>query len=72
MTDVELDVGIAGVERLGVGVGRDELDATETCVNHPVDGVGSAAADSDDLDHCEIATGLIVSHKILSDPRLIV
>ena len=42
-------------ERLGVGVGRDELDAAQAGVDHAVDRVGAAAADADDLDDREIA-----------------
>ena len=48
--DVELDVGVAHQQRLGVGVDRDELDAAEADLDHPVDGVDAAAADADDLD----------------------
>ena len=33
----------------------DELDAGEPGVDHPVHGIGSTAADTDDLDDCEIA-----------------
>ena len=55
--DVELDVGIAHQQRLGVGVDGDELDALEPGVDHPVDGVDAAAADADDLDHGEIVLG---------------
>ena len=55
VADVELDVGVRHLERLGVRVGGDELDAGEAGVDHAVDGVGAAAADADDLDDCEIA-----------------
>ena len=58
--DVQLDVGVAHRERLGVGVGGDELDAAQAGVDHPADGVGAAAADADDLDHCEIAAAVHV------------
>ena len=37
--DVELHVGVAHEQRLGVGVDRDELDALEAGVDHAVDGV---------------------------------
>ena len=47
--DVQLDVGVAHEKCLGVGVDRDELDSLEAGVDHPVDGVGTAAADSDHL-----------------------
>ena len=46
-TDVELDVGVAHQQRLGVGVDGDELDALQPGVDHPVDGVDAAAADAD-------------------------
>ena len=52
--DVEFDVGVAHQQRLGVGVDGDELDALESLLDHPVDGVDSAAADSDDLDDREV------------------
>jgi hypothetical protein len=57
VADVELDVGVRHLQRLRVGVGRDELDARQPGVDHAVDGVRPAAADADDLDDCEIATG---------------
>ena len=60
--DVELDVGVAHEERLRVGVDGDELDALEPGVHHAVDGVGTAAADTDDLDHRKIA-GSRVAHS---------
>ncbi len=52
--DVELDVGVAHQQRLRVGVDRDELDALEADLDHPVDGVDAAAADADDLDDGEV------------------
>ena len=52
--DVELDVGVAHQQRLRVGVDGDELDALETDLDHPVDGVDTTAADTDDLDDCEV------------------
>ena len=52
--DVELDVGVAHQQRLRVGVDRDELDALEADLDHPVDGVDAAAADADDLDDREV------------------
>jgi hypothetical protein len=41
-------------ERLGVGVDGDELDAAEAELDHPVDGVHAATADTDDLDDGEV------------------
>ena len=55
VADLQLDVGVAHLQRLGVGVDRDELDALEARVDHAVDGVGAAAADADDLDDRQIA-----------------
>ena len=54
VADRKLDVGVAGLERLDVGVDRDELDALEARVDHPRNGVRAAAAGADDLDYCEI------------------
>ncbi len=51
---IELDVGVAHEEGLRIGVDRDELDALETDLDHPVDGVDTTAADTDDLDDCEV------------------
>ena len=53
-TDVELDVGVAHQQRLGVGVDGDELDTAQTGFDHPVDGVDTAAADADDLDDGQV------------------
>ena len=50
LPDVDLDVGIAHVELLHVGVDGDELDALDAGVDHPVHGVGAGAADADHLD----------------------
>ena len=52
--DVELDVGVAHQQRLGVGIDRDELDALESLFDHPVHGVDAAPADTDDLDDRQI------------------
>ncbi len=62
--DVELDVGVAHQQRLRVGVDRDELDALETDLDHPVDGVDTASADADDLDDREVV--LRCCHGVLS------
>jgi hypothetical protein len=56
-THVELDVGIAHQQRLRVGVDRDELDALEADLDHPVDRVDTAAADADDLDDGQVVLG---------------
>ena len=52
--DVELDVGVAHQQRLRVGVDRDELDALQPDLDHPVDGVDSTSADTDDLDDGQV------------------
>ena len=52
--DVELDVGVAHQQRLGVGVDGDELDALQPGVDHAVDGVDAATADADDLDDRQV------------------
>jgi hypothetical protein len=56
VADLQLDVGVAHLERLGVGVDGDELDALQAGVHHAVHGVRAAAADPDDLDDRQIAT----------------
>ena len=53
-TDVELDVGVGHQQGLRVRVHRDELDALEADLDHPVHGVHTTATDADDLDHCEV------------------
>ena len=52
--DVELDVGIAHQQRLRVGVDRDELNALQPRLDHPVDRVDTATADTHDLDDCQV------------------
>ncbi len=52
--DVELDVGVAHQQRLGVGVDGDELDPLEADLDHPVDGIDAAPADPDDLDDRQV------------------
>ena len=49
--DVDGDVGHALLERLKVGVDREELDPADACLDHSVDGVDAGAADTDDADH---------------------
>src|SRR6185369_4139009 len=59
--DVELLLRFRHEQRLRIGVHRHELAASQPCLDHPVHGVRSAAAGTDDLDDGEIAPGL-VSH----------
>ena len=56
-SDVELGVGIGKQQRLGVGVDCNKLDALQAFLDHAVDGVDAAAADSDDADHGEVVGG---------------
>ena len=53
-THVELDVGVAHQQCLGIGVDGDELHALQAVLDHPVDGIDAAAADADHLDDREI------------------
>jgi hypothetical protein len=55
--DVELEVGVAHEQRLRVGVHRGELDPLQAGVDHAVDGIDTAATDTDDLDHGKIVLG---------------
>ena len=68
VADVELDVGVGHLQRLRVGVARDELDAAQASVDHAVHRIGATAADTDDLDHCEIAASF--HGKVVPDLRL--
>ncbi len=55
LSDRELDVRFAGLQRLCVGVDRDELDAANSGVDHAADGIGASAAGTDDLYHREVS-----------------
>src|SRR5205085_11132514 len=57
--DVELDVGVAHRERLGIGVGGDELHAAQPGVDHAADGIGPAATHAHDLDDRQIASAAL-------------
>src|SRR5213078_3292606 len=59
VADVQLDIGVAHLQRLGVRVGRDELDAAQTGVDHAVDGIRAASADAHDLDDREVAASAL-------------
>ena len=52
--DVELHVGVAHEQRLGIRVDGDELDALEPRVDHSVDGVDATATDAHHLDDREV------------------
>ena len=58
--DVDLHVGVAHRERLGVGVHGDELHAADARVDHPVDGVRASAADAHHLDDRQVVARLHV------------
>ena len=62
--DVDLHVGVAHEKRLRVRVHRDELDAGQARVDHAVDRVRPAAADTDDLDYRQVVPGTI-SHVFI-------
>ena len=47
---LDLERGGRGAERLAVRIRHDELDAGEAGFHHAIDGVGPAAAETDDLD----------------------
>ena len=66
--DVELDVGIAHKQGLGVGVYRDELDPLEASIDHAVNCVDSATAYADHLDHCKVVLGCSVHGARSSGP----
>jgi len=55
--DVELGVSVGHEQRLGVGVDGDEFDATQTGLNHAVDRVDAATADTHHLDDCLVVLG---------------
>src|SRR5699024_3175698 len=44
-------VGMATLQMLGIGVGADELHTLDAGLDHVVDGIRTATADADDLDH---------------------
>ena len=52
--NVEFDIGVAHQERLCIGVDRDEFDALQASIDHSVDSVDAAAANSDHLDYCKV------------------
>jgi hypothetical protein len=56
-TNVEFDVSVRHEESLSIGVDGDELDSLQAGIDHPVDGIDSAATDADDLHDCEIVLG---------------
>jgi hypothetical protein len=63
--DIELHIGVAHEQRLRVGIDGDELHALEAVLDHPVDGVDSAAADADDLDDRQVVVRCCHGRKLL-------
>ena len=55
--DVELDIGVTHQQGLRIGVDRDELDALQPDLDHPVDGVDSTSTNTHDLDHGQVVLG---------------
>ena len=66
LADRELDVGVAGAERLRVGVDGEELDPLESCVDHAGHRIRAAAAGADNLDHRQVTGSLHLSFTCLS------
>ncbi len=52
--DVELDIGIAHQQGLGIGVHRNELHAAQAGLDHPIDGVDTATTHANYFDDCEV------------------
>jgi hypothetical protein len=49
---VDAILGQRGAERLNVGVHSKKIYSAQTSGNHAINGVATAAADTDDLDRC--------------------
>ena len=49
-SNVEFDVGVGHQQRLCIGVDGDEFDTADTGVDHAIDGIDTAAADTGDFD----------------------
>ena len=55
-------VRVTAVERLGIGIGANELNALNTAFNHVADSVSTAAADADHLDLRALVEFLDLNH----------
>ena len=64
-TDIQLDVCIRHEQSLGVSVNSNELNAAQANLNHSVDCVDATAADTNDLDDCQVVLGSSSVHVIL-------
>ena len=49
-TKLDDPFGLGHGQCLGVGIGDDEVDALQPCIDHVVDGISAAAADAE---HCD-------------------
>jgi hypothetical protein len=56
--DLKGDVCVAVLKSLRISVRNDELDAANSSLDHAIDRIASSAADTDDLDHCQIAAAV--------------
>ena len=65
-TDRNPDVGLGCVERLAVGVDRDELNAAKAGFDHPVDRVAAGTTDADDTNDRDVVRSVAA---ILLDVR---
>jgi hypothetical protein len=64
-TEVQLQVGVAHEQCLGIGVGSDELHVAEPRVDHAIDGVDTTATDPNHLDDGQVVTlGLNGGHGL--------
>ena len=52
--------GERALERLAVGVDRDEIHTLHAAADHVVDGIATGSTDTDHLDDCAI--GLLIDH----------
>ena len=55
--DIELNVGVAREEGLGIGIDGEELDSLESRLDHAVYGIATSAAYPHDPDHGEVVLG---------------
>jgi hypothetical protein len=59
LANLNLDVGFGAQERLRVRVHRNELDALQVLLDHPIDRVAAPPADPDDL-HAGVLRGVLL------------
>ena len=51
LAELHLAVSHRALERLRIGIRRNEIDAHDTFANHVIDSIAAGAADADDFDH---------------------